>query len=114
MAEERIFVEKVEKDRFPLCVACWTDGEDYFCSWGGLDEPTNKEICEKKCPYDHTISRQEAIERMAKAICKETNFRCSGCNFGDNKEKCEAWIYFQYKGSAEAALNALLEAQNER
>ena len=68
MAEERIFVEKVEKDRFPLCVACWTDGEDYFCSWGGLDEPTNKEICEKKCPYDNTISRQEAIERIVKAF----------------------------------------------
>ena len=97
MAEERIFVEKVEKDRFPLCVACWTDGEDYFCSWGGLDEPTNKEICEKKCPYDNTISRQEAIERIVKAFVN-LYIEIEGTG-----------ITYTAKEAAEAALNALLE-----
>lgn len=59
------------------------------------------------------MTRQEAINRMAKAICKETNYQCSVCDFGDNKEKCEAWIYLQYKKSAEAALNALLEGYDD-
>lgn len=55
-----------------------------------------------------TMTRQEAIERIAKAICKETNYQCSVCDFGNNKEKCEEWIIFQYKTQAEAALNSLL------
>lgn len=57
------------------------------------------------------MNRQEAIERMAKAICKETNYQCSVCEVGNNKEKCEEWIVFQYKTQAEAALNALLEGK---
>lgn len=59
--------------------------------------------------YISGMTRQEAIERMAKAICKETNYQCSVCDVGNNKEKCEEWILFQYKTQAEAALNALLE-----
>ena len=108
MAEERIFVEKVEKDHFPLCVACWTDGEDYFCSWDGEDKPTNKEICEKKCPYDHTITRQEAIERMAKGI----HFYEWGHHKNMPKwEELNFDIQQDYKNMAEAALNALLEGK---
>ena len=60
----------------------------------------------------NVITRQEAINRMAKAICKQTNYQCSVCEVGNNKEKCEEWIVFQYKTQAEAALNALLEDNN--
>lgn len=61
--------------------------------------------------YISGMTRQEAINRMAKAICKETNYQCSVCEVGNNKEKCEEWIVFQYKTQAEAALNALLEGK---
>ena len=59
----------------------------------------------------YTMTRSEAIERMAKAMCKQTNYQCIVCEVGNNKEKCEEWILFQYKTQAEAALNALLEEQ---
>lgn len=61
--------------------------------------------------YISGMTRQEAIERMAKAICKQTNYQCSVCEVGNNKEKCEEWIVLQYKTQAEAALNALLEGK---
>lgn len=60
----------------------------------------------------NVMTRQEAINRMAKEICKQTNYQCSVCEVGNNKEKCEEWIVFQYKTQAEAALNALLEDNN--
>ena len=60
----------------------------------------------------NVFTRQEAINRMAKAICKQTNYQCSVCEVGNNKEKCEEWIVFQYKTQAEAALNALLEGHD--
>lgn len=60
----------------------------------------------------NVMTRQEAINRMAKAMCKQTNYQCSVCEVGNNKEKCEEWIVFQYKTQAEAALNALLEDNN--
>ena len=91
MAEERIYITEVkEGDVCPI--------EEYCEEFSELCEGCNV-----------LPTRQEAIERMAKAICKETNYQCSVCDFGDNKEKCEEWIYLQYKASAEAALNALLE-----
>lgn len=47
------------------------------------------------------LTRQEAIERMAKAICL-----CDGGCKGVCNPKCEEWKYSLYH--AEAALNALL------
>lgn len=57
------------------------------------------------------MTRQEAIERMAKAICMKEMFGCERCDYGKNKEKCEAWVAFTYMNNAEAALNALLEGK---
>ena len=54
-------------------------------------------------------TRQEAINRMAKAICMKEMFGCERCGYGKNKEKCEAWVAFNYMNNAKAALNALLE-----
>ena len=107
MAEERIYVFKFEDDP---CKDCEVKEITPDCKC----PPNSACCCLDKKEYSRGLTRQEAIERMAKAICKETNYQCSVCDFGDNKEKCEAWIYFQYKASAEAALNALLEGNNER
>ena len=61
----------------------------------------------------NVMTRQEAINSMAKEICKQTNYQCGVCEVGNNKEKCEEWILFQYKTQAEAALNALLEVHDD-
>lgn len=53
-------------------------------------------------------TRQEAIERIAKAIC-ETGIGCHTCHRENNKEECKKFIkgnlYLLY---AEASLDALL------
>ena len=50
------------------------------------------------------LTRQEAIEKMAKAICLCDDD--GGCK-GECETICESWMY--YLEHAEAALNALLE-----
>lgn len=56
----------------------------------------------------NVMTRYEAIERMAKAIC-ETGIGCHTCHRENNKEECKKFIkgnlYLLY---AEAALDALL------
>lgn len=59
------------------------------------------------------LTRQEAIECMAKAMCQSLN-HCGPCRYKNDKEKCEAAIDFHWGFEAKAALNALLEANNER
>lgn len=98
--EERISIELLKDD---FCNTCDNRGKLKNC------------CCYEKQEYDEryqkSLPRQDAIERMAKAICKETNYQCSVCEVENNKEKCEEWIVFQYKTQAEAALNALLEGK---
>lgn len=77
-----------------------------LCKHNGNMEPVTAKDC-RNC--EEGMTRQEAIESMAKAICKQTNYQCSVCEVGNDKEKCEEWIVFQYKTQAEAALNSLLE-----
>ena len=90
--EERIRIEQFTPAEFGHCNGFTTDGDGYYCEWAGESIPITKEICEKKCPYDSSISRQEAIERMAKAL---SEIRCAN--------------YTHFMKDAEAALNALLE-----
>lgn len=97
--EERIFVFKTDdgcelREQVPDCNGCtfWPCDENCI----GRKEP---------------ITRQEAIECIAKAICKRGMFGCERCVFGKDKEKCEEWIAFNHIRDAEAALNALLEAK---
>ena len=59
----------------------------------------------------NVMTRQEAIERMAKAVCMRAMYGCERCVFGKDKEKCEEWIAFNHIKDAEAALNALLEGK---
>ena len=110
--EERILITKCSGWCHALRVSCDPfDGDDgMYCDKSGKWVRITEKDCAKcKDPVLYGISRQEAIERMAKAICKQTNYQCSVCEVGNNKEKCEEWIVFQYKTQAEAALNALLE-----
>ena len=58
--------------------------------------------------YIYGMTRQEAIERMAKAIYTFEIIACSHDECGNKQcENCETWKWC--KNMAEAALNALLE-----
>lgn len=92
MAEERICINFIPDEP---CNGCEVEHECPF------DCPTKKE-------YDRCMPRKEAIEKMAKAICKRAMFGCERCVFGKDKENCEEWIAFNHIMDAEAALNALL------
>lgn len=83
--EERIYVRKYGEDN--PCDTCEdTSGEE--C-----------DFCVENYEWNESISRQEAIERMAKKI-DEAYIDENGCNKGLTMEEL-----------AEAALNALLEGK---
>ena len=92
MAEERIYITEVkEGDVCPFEEYC--EGFSKLC---------------KGCNVLPT--RQEAIERMAKAICQrnhDVDKLCTKCECGENGF-CFGCLE-GYKRDAEAALNALLE-----
>lgn len=98
--EERIRIEQFEYEGFGHCAGFSTDGEGYYCEFAGESIPINKEFCEKKCPYDNSISRQEAIERMAKAAAKAYR----GYFYAEPHHP-------SISDMMEAALNALLEGK---
>ena len=86
--EERIYVSKHGENN--PCDTCEdTSGEE--C-----------DFCMENYEWNASIPRQEAIERMAKAIC----------NLGDNEtwERVDADYQNYCRSCAEYALNALLEA----
>lgn len=106
--EERIRIEQFEYEGFGHCAGFSTDGEGYYCEFAvGESIPITKEICENKCPYDSSISRQEAINRMAKALFKVDNVLALDIEF----EQLTKQKQLTYKVFAEAALNALLEVK---
>lgn len=87
--EERIYLFT---DKF-ICENC----KDWYEHIDPLDSPDCTECAPADFPY---ITRTEAINRMAKAICAKKH--CSDvCN------GCEVWMNF--KDCAESALNAILE-----
>ena len=68
---------------------------------------TEKECAKCKDPVLYGIRRQEAIERMAKAICASN--MAPDCLW--ECETCERWKGSDEK-AAEAALNSLLEGHD--
>ena len=97
MADERIYITEVkEGDVCPFEEKC----EGFY------------KLCEgcKVLP-----TRQEAIEKMAKAICRTYGEDCETCRFNGNEKSCKRYLEFQnYIAMAEAALNALLEGHDDK
>ena len=63
----------------------------------------------------NVFTRQDAIERMAKAICRTYGEDCETCRFNGNEKGCKRYLEFQnYIAMAEAALNELLEGHNDK
>lgn len=93
--EERISVIVYEKDPCENCPG---------------NPMTDCQVCEKDLRYDGGITRQEAIERIAKAICAGDCENCSDGPMGG--PDCIRWLEDCGKiAKAEAALNALLEGK---
>lgn len=67
--------------------------------------------------WNSCLTREQAIEKMAKAMCRKSNGgTCDGCSVFEepDKERCkEIYMHPEFVDGAEAALNALLEVNNE-
>lgn len=62
----------------------------------------------KKAKY-RGITRQEAIERMAKAMCSSDGESCKQCAVKNNKHACKSVLHDElFMQYAKSALNALL------
>ena len=66
----------------------------------------------KIAPHNANVfSRQEAIERMAKAMCvRDNGISCDECIY-KNSNNCKTTLENWFIEDAEAALNALLEGK---
>lgn len=72
---------------------------------------TDEKIVE--CGYGdfyNTMTRQEAIEKMAKAMCHSPSGTCEDCFARESKKACKQAL-FGMEELAEAALDALLEGK---
>jgi len=90
--EEIIFIFTQQK----ACDICKENLEEYDGLTPDCGNCSEKEFLR--------MTRQEAIERMAKAICKRMmNVNCTECNY------CQ--LFLNFTSYAEAALNALLSKE---
>ena len=109
--EERILITKCSSHCHALRVSCDPfDGDDgMYCDKSGKWVRITEKDCAKcKDPVLSGISRQEAIERMAKAMCHSPFESCEGCIVQKKKQACKQALEGM-KELAEAALNSLLE-----
>lgn len=120
MAEERILIQKIEPEcKFRESHETTAGGHtwvDFACGkskkWKGCEEDDFIH-CEKKELIG--LSRLDAIERIAEALCrKDSGIKsCHEC-IHNGTANCGYTLNEWFSEDAEAALNALLEAQNER
>ena len=96
--EERIYVRQYGEDN--PCDTCEDKSGD------GCD------FCVKNYEWNSSIPRQEAIEKIAKAICanEDEYADCKQCEF-NGPEDCKRYYRNNWLYTAEAALNALLEGK---
>ena len=109
--EERILITKCSSNCHALRVSCdpFDDDDGMYCDKSGKwVRITEKECAKCKDPVLYGISRQEAIERMAKAMCHSPFESCEGCIVQKKKQACKQALEGM-KELAEAALNAFLE-----
>lgn len=85
-----------------------------YCSANGWKKITN-DRCKNCTKAEYVgITREHFIYKMAKALCKTDGDDCETCGFNGNEKGCKAYLEIgNYITQAEAALNALLEANNE-
>ena len=98
MNEKRILIKEV----IAHCNGCSGEGEN---------------VCDNCCDWDmwnSCFTREQAIEKMAKALCRTYGEDCETCRFNGNEKGCKRYLEFRnYIAMAEAALNELLEGHDD-
>lgn len=80
------------------------------CSGAGENVCDN---CNDWDMWNSCFTREQAIEKMAKAICRTDGEDCETCGFNGNEKGCKQYLEIgNYITLSKAALNALLEANN--
>lgn len=106
MSEKRILIQ--EYDGNP-CLSCTNDCK-YPCEaqreWvlgAGIKGP------------EKNYKRSEAVQIIAKAICRTDGEDCETCGFNGNEKGCKQYLEIgNYITLAKAALNALLDGHNDK
>ena len=119
MAEERILVRKIKPEcKFRAMHETTAGGHswiDFLCCNPSIIT-TNRKCDDKrlekcKCRELIGLSLQEAIERIATAMCiRDGGISCDNCIY-KNSNNCKTTLENWFIEDAEAALNALLEAE---
>lgn len=79
----------------------------HSAAWERIDPKECKKCKREK--YLEGISRQEAVERMAKAMCSCDGESCKSCAVKNNKYACKSVLHDElFMQYAEAAIDALL------
>lgn len=99
----------------PLLADAFECQQGLYCTKNTAWKPITKDAC-KNCKEGRYqgLTREKAIEKIAKAICRTYGEDCETCRFNGNEKGCKRYLEFRnYIAMAEAALNALLEGHND-
>jgi len=115
--EKRILVLEVSPDckALKFDVDPFDEEDGMFCDKNGRYLRITEQDCAKcKSPVFAGITRAEAVEKMAKAMCIFViKDGCHSCSLKKGSGECEAYLDF-HKKKAEAALNVLLGKAEEK
>lgn len=115
--EERILITKCSSWCHARRMSCdpFDDKDGMYCDKSGKwVRITEKECAKCKDPVLLGISRQEAIDRIAKSLCQSEGWPCKECRYGKDNVSCQTCLEVElYKQYAESALNALLGESND-
>lgn len=106
MSEKRILIQ--ESDENP-CLSCTNDDCKYPCEakqqWGlGAGHKGPEKI----------YKRREAVQIIAKAICRTDGEDCETCGFNGNEKGCKQYLKIgNYITQAEVVLEDILEVHND-
>lgn len=124
MSEKRIYCIEVSGEcqhlmnvnRPSLAHLCGSS-QGLYCTKNISWKPIVKETCKFCSAAEYLgITREQAIERIIKRMCPILcNVTCECCSYFNNEEGCKKFTNrVGFNRLAEAALNALLEANNDK
>lgn len=118
MSEKRILCTKVsgncrhlrEVDSLRLAHLFALNEVGNYCSANGWKKITNNQ-CKNCNKAEYVgITREQAIEKMAKALCRTDGEDCETCGFNGNEKGCKQYLEIgNYITQAEAVLEDILE-----
>lgn len=99
MSEKRILIKEV----IAPCTGCSGAGEN---------------VCDNCCDLDmwnSCLTREQTIEKIAKALCRTDGGYCEYCGFKGNEKACKAYLEIgNYITQSEVALEDILDGHNDK